>query len=62
MNREFGALAVRDPGLRSQPCRGEYPQWTHLSSKSGDLPVPGTSKQQTGCLVLDIDKMASTTS
>jgi FG-GAP-like repeat len=34
----------------------EYPRWTQLSSKTGDLPVPGKSKQQTGCLVLDIDK------
>jgi FG-GAP-like repeat len=34
----------------------EYPKWTLLSSKAGDLPAPGTSKQQTGCLVLDIDK------
>jgi hypothetical protein len=35
---------------------GEQPQWTHLSSKKGDLPAPGTSTQQTGCLVFDIDK------
>lgn len=35
---------------------GEPPKWTHLSSKKGDLPTPGTSTQQTGCLVLDIDK------
>jgi hypothetical protein len=34
----------------------EYPRWTQLSSKTGDLPAPGKSKQQTGCLVLDIDK------
>ncbi|MDR3632302.1 MAG: VCBS repeat-containing protein [Isosphaeraceae bacterium] len=32
------------------------PTWTHLSSKSGDLPAPGTSNQQTACLVLDVDK------
>lgn len=30
--------------------------WTHLSSKSGDLPVPGTSQQQTGALVADLDQ------
>ena len=35
---------------------GGTPKWTHLSSKTGDLPAPGTSTQQTGCLVLDIDK------
>ena len=34
----------------------EYPRWTQISSKAGDLPAPGKSKQQTGCLVLDIDK------
>lgn len=27
--------------------------WQHLSSKTGDLPVPGTSTQQTGCVVGD---------
>jgi len=31
-------------------------QWTHLSSKTGDLPAPGVSTQQTACLVLDVDK------
>jgi hypothetical protein len=35
---------------------GELPRWIHLSSRSGDLPPPGTSTQQTACLVLDIDK------
>jgi hypothetical protein len=34
----------------------EYPRWAQLSSKKGDLPSPGKSKQQTGCQVLDIDK------
>ena len=29
--------------------------WTRLSSKAGDLPAPGTSKEQTGCVVLDIN-------
>jgi hypothetical protein len=32
------------------------PQWRHLSSKTGDLPVPGTSTQQTGALIADLDK------
>jgi hypothetical protein len=35
---------------------GDRPTWTHLSSKAGDLPPPGTSIQQTACLVLDVDK------
>jgi len=31
-------------------------KWTDLSSKKGDLPVPGESLQQTGNLVADLDK------
>src|SRR2546422_951711 len=31
-------------------------QWTELSSKNGDLPVPGESTQQTGNLIADLDK------
>ena len=32
------------------------PHWKHLSSTTGDLPVPGTSTEQTGALVADFDK------
>lgn len=32
------------------------PQWKHLSSANGDLPVPGPSHQQTGAIVADFDK------
>lgn len=32
------------------------PSWKHLSSKQGDLPVPGTSTQQTGAVVADLDR------
>ncbi len=32
------------------------PHWKHLSSTTGDLPVPGTSTQQTGALIADLDK------
>jgi FG-GAP-like repeat len=43
--------------LLAPPAGGrESPQWKHLSTKTGDLPAPGTSKEQTGCLILDIDK------
>jgi hypothetical protein len=35
---------------------GAFPNWSRLSSKSGDLPAPGPATQQTACLVLDIDK------
>jgi len=31
-------------------------KWTNLSSKNGDLPVPGESTQQTGNLIADFDK------
>src|SRR5579859_2167680 len=31
-------------------------KWTHLSSATGDLPVPGTSTEQTGAVVADLDK------
>lgn len=31
-------------------------RWVHLSSKSGDLPVPNSGAQQTASLVLDVDK------
>src|SRR5262245_24915239 len=41
-------------------CCGSFqsdaPSWQHLSSKTGDLPVPGPSTQQTGALVADLDK------
>src|SRR5262245_35035755 len=30
--------------------------WQHLSSTTGDLPVPSTSTQQTGALIADLDK------
>ena len=31
-------------------------QWKHLSSSTGDLPLPGPSTEQTGALVADLDK------
>jgi hypothetical protein len=31
-------------------------KWRHLSSATGDLPVPGPSTEQTGALVADLDK------
>lgn len=31
-------------------------KWKHLSSRSGDLPMPPGSRQQTLCLVLDADR------
>ena len=55
MNVPF-ALLVGLTLVALQADGREYLTWTRLSSKAGDLPVPGTSKQQTGCLVLDINK------
>lgn len=40
--------------LASSP--GATLEWMHLSSATGDLPVPGTSTEQTGALVADLDK------
>ena len=31
------------------------PKWKHLSSKTGDLPVPNGGQQQTACVLFDID-------
>src|SRR6266571_526451 len=36
-------------------CLGSEVQWKHLSSSTGDLPVPGTSREQTGAVVADFD-------
>src|SRR5579864_9168627 len=30
--------------------------WIHLSSATGDLPLPGPSTEQTGALVADLDR------
>jgi hypothetical protein len=38
------------------PARGADPKWKHLSSATGDLPVPGPSTEQTGALVADLDR------
>jgi len=40
----------------SLPGNGAEPVWKHLSSSRGELPVPGTSTEQTGVLVADLDK------
>ena len=37
-------------------CDAAEPKWQHLSSSTGDLPVPGPSTEQTGALVADLDK------
>ena len=38
------------------PVEASGLRWLHLSSQHGDLPVPGYSTQQTGCVVADLAK------
>ena len=52
MNLRTVSLVLFFPWLST----GAEVTWTHLSSKNGDLPVPGESTQQTGNLVADLDK------
>lgn len=54
INACFAASSVI--GLGSWLCAAAQLQWQHLSSKTGDLPVPGGSQQQTACVVFDADK------
>lgn len=51
-----GATLGAAPALAGQIEQRSGLQWNHLSSKTGDLPVPGTSQQQTGALIADLDK------
>ena len=41
-------------GSVSSPTGGQG--WTRKSSVTGDMPIPNEGKQQTCCLVLDVDK------
>lgn len=64
MNPMKTTLLLIVTGLLGQVCTPEFAaaqnpppvNWKHLSSKKGDLPVPGESTQQTGALVADLDK------
>jgi hypothetical protein len=52
----FSAVAYgQEPAVSSAPVKRD-PHWRHLSSATGELPVPGPSTQQTGALVADLDK------
>ena len=42
-------------------CLARDINWQHLTSKNGELPVPGTSTQQTGLLVAKIDRNSAAT-
>src|SRR5947208_2597184 len=48
--------ASRFDGAPAMPHPIRPLHWKHLSSKTGDLPVPPGSDQQTSCLILDADK------
>jgi hypothetical protein len=37
-------------------CSAAEVRWKHLSTATGDLPLPGLSTEQTGALVADLDK------
>ena len=43
------------------PCGAREIKWIHLSSKNGELPVPGTSTEQTSLLVAKLDKNSPST-
>ena len=48
------AAAIGAASWGATPLRRNI-KWTHLSSKTGDLPVPFPGKEQTASLVLDVD-------
>jgi len=50
------AACVRPLSSSAAPPVSPAEEWTHLSSKNGDLPPPSNSTQQTASLVLDVDK------
>lgn len=52
------AIGISLTGAGTQPAHraSRAIHWIHLSTKSGDLPVPNSGTQQTASLVLDIDK------
>jgi hypothetical protein len=54
----IGAVALAGILLTSLAAAADLPlpTWKHLSSDAGDLPKPNCGKEQTACLVLDIDR------
>ncbi len=54
-----GALGALLAAVSLAPIQGAdppVPTWRHLSSRSGELPVPNGGTQQTACVVFDIDR------
>src|SRR4051812_7460615 len=46
-------LAETTPAKPSEPAQLS---WVHISTTTGEIPLPGTSTQQTTSLILDVDK------
>jgi hypothetical protein len=52
----FGCSRVDQPQTSAASTHPDGAiEWTHLSSKNGDLPPPGNSVEQTSALIFDID-------
>jgi hypothetical protein len=52
----IGILTVLGVVSQNAVPQGRDVKWTHLSTKSGDLPAPWPGKEQTASLILDVDK------
>src|SRR3954471_16807461 len=49
------AAAAPDDPSPFGPVSSSGLHWLHFSSANGDLPIPGESTEQTGCIVADLD-------
>jgi hypothetical protein len=52
----WGAIGVLAAVVAGLAAAGGEVRWEHLSSKTGELPAPGGSPQQTAAVVADLDK------
>jgi hypothetical protein len=52
----FGAAVLGRTPVLVSAAGVSMPTWKHLSSATGELPTPNGGKEQTACLVLDIDR------
>jgi sugar phosphate isomerase/epimerase len=52
----LGPITVELLILTALSANAAEVSWTHISSATGELPVPGKSTQQTGALIADLDK------
>src|SRR5437667_4502040 len=56
MRRPIQFIAEIPALFAAATCLAADPAWLHLSSTNDALPMPGPSTQQTGALVVDLDK------